>query len=43
MFMGKVDDEKLKICMRKRKLGTGQKFAEQYFLQLLQEDYSRQR
>jgi|TARA_B100000519_G_C14128858_1_gene384177 hypothetical protein len=41
MFMDKVDDEKLKICMKKRRMGTGQKFQEEYFMQLLQEDYSR--
>ena len=41
MFLDKVQEEKMKMCMKRRKLSNSTKFQEEYFQQLLNEDYER--
>ena len=41
MFLDKVQEDKMKLCMKRRKLSNSTKFQEEYFQQLLNEDYDR--
>ena len=41
MFLDKVQEEKMKLCMKMRKLSNSTKIQEEYFQQLLNEDYDR--
>jgi len=41
MFLDKVQQEKMKMCMKRRRLSYSQKFQEEYMQQLLNEDYER--